>query len=233
MTCWALALGLLLPVYSQSSGEVAGLGILRTLHHLLRSVSLHPSAEARADARSGCPAPRPNQYRIDRYPIVSAFCNTQGQLPVGRYLMLATSCLRSDGGEPQEWDARSARQHLPADLVTCRASVASASARGGRSVPEANPTPSPKKVLPVLTFPEPGIDDTAAYQGYQTRFYRDSKANTVQIYLEPRGGRAVLVWADGANESAGFTLRDQHGRPARVTWQSEPAFIAELGTTRS
>ena len=30
-------------------------------------------------------------------------------------------------------------------------------------------------VLPVLSFPEPGLDDTAAYQGYQTRFYRDSK----------------------------------------------------------
>jgi hypothetical protein len=91
----------------------------------------------------------------------------------------------------------------------------------------AAPTP------PVLSFPEPGIDDTAAYQGYQTRFYRDSKQNTVQIYLEPRGGRAVLVWADAANESAGFTLRDQHGRPARVTWQSDPAFVADSGKTRS
>ena len=28
---------------------------------------------------------------------------------------------------------------------------------------------------PVLAFPEPGLDDTAAYQGYQTRFYRDSE----------------------------------------------------------
>ena len=43
----------------------------------------------------------------------------------------------------------------------------------------------------MLTFPEPGIDDTAAYQGYQTRFYRDSKGNTVQIYVEPRGARVI------------------------------------------
>ncbi|HEU4680283.1 MAG TPA: hypothetical protein VFS51_00975, partial [Gemmatimonadales bacterium] len=87
--------------------------------------------------------------------------------------------------------------------------------------------------LPVLAFPEPGIDDTAAYQGYQTRFYRDSKQNTVQIYLEPRGGRAVLVWADGANESVGFTLRDPRGRPAHVAWEAEPAQVADSGTSRS
>ena len=36
-------------------------------------------------------------------------------------------------------------------------------------------------VSPVLAFPEPGVDDPAAYRGYQTRFYRDSRRNTVQI----------------------------------------------------
>ena len=41
--------------------------------------------------------------------------------------------------------------------------------------------------LPGARFPEPGLDDTASYQGYQTRFYRDSKQNTVQVYLEPTG----------------------------------------------
>ena len=51
----------------------------------------------------------------------------------------------------------------------------------------------PGSVQPVLAFPEPGVDDSAAYQGYQTRFYRDSRGNTVQVYLEPRGGRAVLL----------------------------------------
>ncbi|TMB09834.1 MAG: hypothetical protein E6J65_28540, partial [Deltaproteobacteria bacterium] len=62
--------------------------------------------------------------------------------------------------------------------------------------------------LPVLSYPEPGMDDTAAYQGYQARFYRDSKGNTVQIYIEPRGGRVVQLLADGFNESVGFTARD-------------------------
>ena len=60
----------------------------------------------------------------------------------------------------------------------------------------------------MLAFPEPGVDDTAAYQGYQTRFYRDSKGNTVQVYLEPVGGRVVNLWADAADESLAFTVRD-------------------------
>ena len=46
-----------------------------------------------------------------------------------------------------------------------------------------------RTVQPVLAFPEQGLDDPAAYQGYQTHFYRDSKQNTVQVYLEPRGSR--------------------------------------------
>jgi len=86
---------------------------------------------------------------------------------------------------------------------------------------------------PVLSFPEPGVDDTAAYQGYKTRFYRDSRNNAVQIYLQPPGSRVVLVWADAANESVGFTLRDPAGRPARLDWGAEEAEVADSGSTRS
>ena len=68
---------------------------------------------------------------------------------------------------------------------------------------------------PVLAFPEPGLDDTAAYQGYATGFYRDSRDNSVQVYLEARSGRVVNLWADAANESLGFTARDGQGRPPR------------------
>ncbi|MFL5404033.1 MAG: hypothetical protein ACJ8BF_14615, partial [Gemmatimonadales bacterium] len=82
-------------------------------------------------------------------------------------------------------------------------------------------------------FPEPGLDDTSAYQGYQTRFYRDSKDNTVQIYIQPQGSRVVLVWADAANESAGFTARDPAGRPARLTWGAEAANVSDSGSSRS
>ena len=82
---------------------------------------------------------------------------------------------------------------------------------------------------PVLAFPEPGVDDTAAYQGYQTRFYRDSKDNTVQIYLEPRGGRVVNLWADAADESLGFTVRDARGRPPRLTWAADSAEVGDSG----
>jgi hypothetical protein len=76
---------------------------------------------------------------------------------------------------------------------------------------------------PVLTFPEPGLDDTAAYQGYTTRFYRDSRDNAVQIYVEPRAGRVVNLWADAANESLGFTVRDARGGPAALAWGADSA----------
>ena len=85
----------------------------------------------------------------------------------------------------------------------------------------------------MLAFPEPGVDDTAAYQGYQTRFYRDSKGNTVQIYLEPRGGRVVNLWADAADESLGFTVRDMRGRPARLTWAADSAETGDSGGMRT
>ena len=91
----------------------------------------------------------------------------------------------------------------------------------------------PARVAPVLAFPEPGLDDPAAYRGYRTRFYRDSKRNTVQIYLEPRGGRAVLVWADALNESAGFTVRDPRGRPASLDWDAKDAMVSDSAGFRA
>jgi hypothetical protein len=82
-------------------------------------------------------------------------------------------------------------------------------------------------VAPVLAFPEPGVDDPAAYRGYQTRFYRDSHRNTVQIYLEPRAARTTLVWAEAANESAGFTSRDAQGHPAPLAWDGTDAVVSD------
>jgi hypothetical protein len=92
---------------------------------------------------------------------------------------------------------------------------------------------APVPNLPILAFPEPGLDDKAAYQGYQTRFYRDSKGNTVQIYFQPQTARAVLVWADEANESVGFTVRDAAGRPASLDWGADAAMVSESGSTRT
>jgi type II secretory pathway component PulM len=126
---------------------------------------------------------------------------------------------------------RSGCQHLPQGLDPCRSSVASANARGGRPVPQPNPILTPARpVLPILAFPEPGLDDSAAYQGYQTRLYRDSKENTVQIYLQPQSARAVLLWADAVNESVGFTVRDAGGRPARLRWGAEAAAAEVSGS---
>jgi hypothetical protein len=94
-------------------------------------------------------------------------------------------------------------------------------------------SPPPRRVLPVLAFPEAGLDDSAAYQGYQTRFYRDAKDNAVQIYLQPQGARAVLVWADAANESVGFSVRDAGGRPAPLRWGTESAEVSSSGALRT
>jgi len=65
---------------------------------------------------------------------------------------------------------------------------------------------------PVLEFPTPGLDDPAAYEGYTARLYRDSRGNSVEIYIEGKTGRVVHLWADGLNESIGFTVRDSGGR---------------------
>jgi trehalose/maltose hydrolase-like predicted phosphorylase len=90
-----------------------------------------------------------------------------------------------------------------------------------------------RHVAPVLDFPEPGMDDTAAYQGYKTRFYRDSKGNALQVYLDGRSGRVVNMWADAADESIGFTARDGEGRPAALRWGSDSAIVADSGAVRT
>ena len=54
--------------------------------------------------------------------------------------------------------------------------------------------PTPR--FPVLSFPQPGVDDTSAYQGYRTRFYRDAAGNTLQAYIDGRSGRVVHLLAN-------------------------------------
>lgn len=89
------------------------------------------------------------------------------------------------------------------------------------------------QIAPVLAFPEPGLDDTAAYQGYQTRFFRDVRGNTVQIYLDRQSGRVVAVWGDAANESIGFTVRDAAGNPIALEWGGPGATIGTAGGLRT
>lgn len=86
-----------------------------------------------------------------------------------------------------------------------------------------------RQVQPVLDFPQPGIDDSASYRDYKTRFYRDAKGNVLQIYLRLNEGRVVDLWADAANESIGFTARDSMGAPAALTWGAAPATVANNG----
>jgi hypothetical protein len=89
------------------------------------------------------------------------------------------------------------------------------------------------KTLPVLAFPERGLDDSAAYQGYQTRLFRDAAGNTVQIYLDARADRVVHLWADAEDESFGFTARGAAGRPAALQWDGDGALVSRGGRTRT
>jgi hypothetical protein len=64
-----------------------------------------------------------------------------------------------------------------------------------------------RESAPVLEFPTRGLDDSAAYEGYSARLYRDSRRNAVEIYIDGKTGRVVHLWADALNESIGFTIR--------------------------
>jgi hypothetical protein len=90
-----------------------------------------------------------------------------------------------------------------------------------------------RRVTPVLDFPEPGMDDTAAYQGYRTRFYRDSKGDALQVYLDGRSGRVVDMWADAADESIAFTVRNGAGQPATLSWGSAGASVTDSAALRT
>ena len=79
----------------------------------------------------------------------------------------------------------------------------------------------------ILDFPDPHLDDPEAYQGYITRFYRDGNENTVQVYIDQRSGRIVHVWGNAANESIGFTARDENGTPEPLTWAGGEALGEE------
>jgi hypothetical protein len=83
-----------------------------------------------------------------------------------------------------------------------------------------------RQVTSVLAFPDPTLDDTSAYQGYHTRFFKDFAGNTVQIYADGRSGRVVHLLADAENESIGFSVRDPRGTAAAVSWANARALVS-------
>lgn len=89
-----------------------------------------------------------------------------------------------------------------------------------------------RTVAPVLAFPEPGLDDSAAYQGYSTRFHRDAAGNTLQIYLDRREGRVVHLLADAEDASIAFSARDAAGTPATLRWGGDRAEVARIARRR-
>src|SRR5712672_3557396 len=86
---------------------------------------------------------------------------------------------------------------------------------------------SQRESPPVLQFPTAGLDDSAAYDGYRARLYRDSRGNAVEIYIEGKTGRVVHLWADALNESIGFTTRD-----AAVAFDEGGAAVGATGGRR-
>src|SRR2546425_469737 len=88
-------------------------------------------------------------------------------------------------------------------------------------------------VPPYLVFPEPGLDDPAAYEGYPPRVYRDASGNAFQVYLTGSSGLVVNLWANAANGSVGFTVRDSSGKPAELAWGSSGAVVTGPANTRS
>ena len=93
-------------------------------------------------------------------------------------------------------------------------------------------TVSARPVAPVLSFPDAGLDDTSAYSGYQTRFFRDAARNTLQVYIDQRNARLVHLMADADNASAGFTARDARGATAVLQWGAAGATIGAAAGTR-
>ncbi len=87
------------------------------------------------------------------------------------------------------------------------------------------------QIRPVLSFPETGLDEPAAYQGYQTRFFRDAARNTLQIYIDQRAGRVVHLWANAENESIGFTAR-AGANPVPLRWADDVATVSGTGAER-
>lgn len=89
------------------------------------------------------------------------------------------------------------------------------------------------EVQPVLEFPQEGMDDPAKYQSYVTRFFKDSSGNSFQTYIDQKSGRIVNLWADAANESVSFTVRDVGGAPAIIQWGSKTAIVSEQKDIRT
>jgi len=91
-----------------------------------------------------------------------------------------------------------------------------------------------RETPPVLQFPTTGLDDSAAYEGYTARLYRDGRGNSVEIYIDGKTGRVVHLWADALNESIGFTVRDSGGQTtnAAVAFGAGSATVGETGGPR-
>ncbi|HEY2027163.1 MAG TPA: hypothetical protein VGG78_09145, partial [Gemmatimonadaceae bacterium] len=85
---------------------------------------------------------------------------------------------------------------------------------------------------PILAFPERGLDDSAAYQGYETRLFRDAARNTVQIYLDRHARRIVHLLADAENESVGLTPTDSANHPVVVRWNGDGADVGRVARSR-
>src|SRR5256885_95095 len=81
---------------------------------------------------------------------------------------------------------------------------------------------------------EGGLTAPAATGGSRAGVYQEASGKGFQVYLKS-SGRVVHLWADAANESVGFGVRDSTGKPAELAWGSSGAVVerSTAGRTRS
>jgi hypothetical protein len=90
-----------------------------------------------------------------------------------------------------------------------------------------------KPILPIVEFPQDGIDDPEVYSGYTTRFYKDTKRNTAQIIINSKSRRVTNLFADAANESISFSWHDLQNDNSNLKFVSPNAFVTEDGNLRT
>jgi hypothetical protein len=90
-----------------------------------------------------------------------------------------------------------------------------------------------KTILPMVEFPQFGIDDPAVYSGYVTRFYKDIKGNTTQVTIDSKNKRVTNLFADAANESVSFSWRNSRNENNDLKFASPKARVAEEGNFRT
>ena len=87
------------------------------------------------------------------------------------------------------------------------------------------------QTAPVLAFPDPEPRRPRRLSGLPDPLLPRFEATPCRSISSRRPRADVLVWADAANESVGFTLGTLRGRRAGHFWARDSAEVADSGST--